>query len=338
LLAVGWRRRRSRRDSDVYEPGGDVDDGYGAAFDEHWGRGDADLATEHLPVGDLHPPEHQPPSDAGSAARVSWGREAGPAVGPTDDVKPVEAYGDEALSESHVGAGDFEGPVGIEEEDPDAVDTDSIPVVSEDVLLDTGYPEVPEEAVDAEVPEEGDYADADHPQAEHADVAHEDAGDADARYPDVAVPRTPPVAAYLGVDAPDTAEPDAGYPDVAVPHAAADVAYPEDAVAEAHVEPTVVPYAVASSAEPRTGRHAAVDAEDDSEWALQADAAAHPGRPTIHLPLDDPYQVPDGYPIKASARFGLYYTPGSELYHDTLAEIWLSSEEVAQANGFIKAD
>jgi uncharacterized protein with LGFP repeats len=62
------------------------------------------------------------------------------------------------------------------------------------------------------------------------------------------------------------------------------------------------------------------------------------GRPTIHLPLEDPYQVPDGYPIKASARFGLYYTPGSDLYHDTLAEIWLASEEVAQANGFVKAD
>jgi uncharacterized protein with LGFP repeats len=70
-----------------------------------------------------------------------------------------------------------------------------------------------------------------------------------------------------------------------------------------------------------------------------ANAAPVPGgRPTIHLPLDDPYQAPDGYPIKASARFGLYYTPGSELYHDTLAEIWLASEEVAQANGFIKAD
>ncbi len=61
-------------------------------------------------------------------------------------------------------------------------------------------------------------------------------------------------------------------------------------------------------------------------------------RPTIHLPLDDPYQMPDGYPIKASARFGLYYTPSSALYHDTLAEIWLASEEVALANGFIKAD
>ena len=67
-------------------------------------------------------------------------------------------------------------------------------------------------------------------------------------------------------------------------------------------------------------------------------ALAPAGRPTIHLPLEDPYQMPDGYPIKASPRFGLYYTPGSDLYHDTLAEIWLSSEEAAVANGFVKAD
>jgi uncharacterized protein with LGFP repeats len=61
-------------------------------------------------------------------------------------------------------------------------------------------------------------------------------------------------------------------------------------------------------------------------------------RPTIHLPLEDPYQMPEGYPIKASTRFGLYYTPNSALYHDTLAEIWLASEDVAQANGFVRAD
>jgi uncharacterized protein with LGFP repeats len=72
--------------------------------------------------------------------------------------------------------------------------------------------------------------------------------------------------------------------------------------------------------------------------AAPAYAPSTPARPTIHLPLEDPYLAPDGYPIKASARFGLYYTPGSALYHDTLAEIWFASEEVAQANGFIKAD
>ncbi|MBS2080049.1 hypothetical protein KCQ60_25370, partial [Mycobacterium tuberculosis] len=54
------------------------------------------------------------------------------------------------------------------------------------------------------------------------------------------------------------------------------------------------------------GRHAAADdAEDGSENGL----AGPDGRPTIHLPRDDPYQAPDGYPIKASARYGLYYTP-----------------------------
>ncbi|WP_435870373.1 sunset domain-containing protein, partial [Mycobacterium tuberculosis] len=61
-------------------------------------------------------------------------------------------------------------------------------------------------------------------------------------------------------------------------------------------------------------------------------------RPAIHLPLEDPYQMPNGYPVKASVSFGLYYPPGSALYHDTLAELWFASEEVAQVNGFIRAD
>jgi uncharacterized protein with LGFP repeats len=86
----------------------------------------------------------------------------------------------------------------------------------------------------------------------------------------------------------------------------------------------------------RSGRHAALDtAEDDTEFvALQLRA---PGELAIHLPLDDPYQVPDGYPVKANASFGLYYMPDSILYEDTLAEIWFASEEIARANGFVKA-
>jgi uncharacterized protein with LGFP repeats len=205
------------------------------------------------------------------------------------------------------------------------VDTDSIPVVSEAVLAEADYAEA-------------DYAEVDYAEDDYADVVDEDGGYAEAGYLDVAVPHTLPDAAYLAADTPETAEPDAAYPDVvAVAHAAPDVAYPE-AAPEPYVEDAVVPDAAASGAEPRAGRHAAMDAEDEAELGHEAGSAAPAGRPTIHLPLDDPYQVPDGYPIKASARFGLYYTPGSELYHDTLAEIWLSSEEVAQANGFIKAD
>ena len=69
--------------------------------------------------------------------------------------------------------------------------------------------------------------------------------------------------------------------------------------------------------------------------------ARGPGRPGARpytYRSTTPTRCPTDIPIKASARFGLYYTPGSELYQDTLAEIWLSSEEVAQANGFVKAD
>jgi uncharacterized protein with LGFP repeats len=89
--------------------------------------------------------------------------------------------------------------------------------------------------------------------------------------------------------------------------------------------------------EVRGGRHAAADIDEDTtHFAAAAPIAA--GQLAIHLPMDDPYQVPEGYPVKANASFGVYYMPDSELYEDTLAEIWFATEEIAQANGFTKAD
>ncbi|MCW2660111.1 MAG: hypothetical protein JWP83_1263 [Mycobacterium sp.] len=339
LLAVVWRRRRARRGAPAYEPERDlVAAGYEGPAEGHWMHDDADLASDHFPPGDL-PPEHQPPDDAGPAPRVSWTRAA----------------------EAEEASGRFEAGATEEDEDPDAVDTDSIPLVSEAAMAGAGYGYVPD-AADVpgagDVPEAGAYPEAGYPEvpgeestylevadagyedAEYADTeyvtGYEDAEYAEAGYPDVAVPRTPPEAAYVG-DVPVAGEPDGEYPDVAIPLAAPDVVPPE--AGDAPPADAVVPDGP-EGAEPRAGRHAAMDEQDPSELAPDgANAAPVPGgRPTIHLPLDDPYQVPDGYPIKASARFGLYYTPGSELYHDTLAEIWLASEEVAQANGFIKAD
>ena len=88
----------------------------------------------------------------------------------------------------------------------------------------------------------------------------------------------------------------------------------------------------------RAGRHAAAAAADDAQVT---EAVPIPrttsGQLAIHLPMDDPYQVPDGYPVKANASFGLYYMPDSALYDDTMAEIWFASEEIAQANGFHRA-
>jgi len=75
---------------------------------------------------------------------------------------------------------------------------------------------------------------------------------------------------------------------------------------------------------------AAEPVEDD-------DSAQDPWRPAIHLPLADPYQAPEGYWIKGNTHSGLYYTPDSELYDDTVPEVWFASEDMAQANGFVKA-
>jgi uncharacterized protein with LGFP repeats len=98
-------------------------------------------------------------------------------------------------------------------------------------------------------------------------------------------------------------------------------------------DPTGIP--VAEDA--RGGRHAAADSEDAVVTEAVPIPRIAPGQLAIHLPMDDPYQVPDGYPVKANASSGLYYMPDNAVYEDTPAEIWFSSEEVAKGNGFHKA-
>jgi hypothetical protein len=89
----------------------------------------------------------------------------------------------------------------------------------------------------------------------------------------------------------------------------------------------------------RGGRHAAADGDGDESAVTTAVPTVRiaAGQLAIHLPMDDPYQVPDGYPVKAHASSGLYYMPDSVLYEETMAEIWFASENIAQANGFHKA-
>ncbi len=90
-----------------------------------------------------------------------------------------------------------------------------------------------------------------------------------------------------------------------------------------------VPPAPQSDTEPEfpTGRHAAIDVDEPT-----------PGRTAIHLPLENPHEAPDGYPIKADTRSGLYWSPSSGRYEDAVPEIWFASEELARTNGFVSAD
>jgi uncharacterized protein with LGFP repeats len=135
-------------------------------------------------------------------------------------------------------------------------------------------------------------------------------------------PRRPGAA---GLGAPT----DAASADEATPDFYQDADENPDAVDTA---PTRIPTAVELSG----GRHAAAVPAADGTVEPSERPARGAAQLAIHLPLDDPYEVPDGYPVKASASYGLYYTPGDALYDDTLAEIWFVSEEAAQSNGFSK--
>jgi len=76
-----------------------------------------------------------------------------------------------------------------------------------------------------------------------------------------------------------------------------------------------------------SGRHAAIDVDEPA-----------PGRTAIHLAVDGSGEPPQGYPIKADTRSGVYWAPNSPQYHDAVAEIWFASEEFARTNGFVRAD
>ena len=367
LVVFGWlRRRHADHEIAAYQHDHDVDVGYDA--DAHWPPHDAHFdAEQHYPPSDLEPADYLA-REFGSAAEAGWTGEGGADSGVAEEVPPAAAYGSGMRSES-------DEHVELEEEDPDAVDTTPTPVVTDAVFSEAAPPDVAAEDgaypddVFSEGPSDAGAADADaDADAAYPDIVSPEVAAADGAYPDdVFSEAAPPDVAYPDIVSPEVAAPDAAYPDDVFSEAAPpDVAYPDivapevaapDAVyrdpvfsepdyPDAAASDTVFPPAAASDIEARTGRHhAAVDAADTMHEPSEAAAAPPmplgPGpatRPTIHMPLDDPYEMPDGYPVKASARFGLYYTPESALYHDTLAEIWFASEDAAEASGFMRAD
>jgi uncharacterized protein with LGFP repeats len=91
--------------------------------------------------------------------------------------------------------------------------------------------------------------------------------------------------------------------------------------------PTPIPKVLERDPMIDSGRHARIE---DEEPQLP--------RTAFRLPLEDPDEPPEGYPVKADTKSGLYWAPESEQYDVALAEIWFASEELAEANGFVAAD
>ena len=76
-----------------------------------------------------------------------------------------------------------------------------------------------------------------------------------------------------------------------------------------------------------TGRHARIDIDEPMPLGT-----------ALHMPFDDPHEIPPGYPIKADTKSGLYWAPDSADYHEAPVEIWFASEEIARTNGFVRGE
>lgn len=76
-----------------------------------------------------------------------------------------------------------------------------------------------------------------------------------------------------------------------------------------------------------TGRHARIDIDEPVPLGT-----------ALHMPLHDPHEVPEGYPVKADTKTGLYWTPDSDDYHEAPVEIWFATEEIARTNGFVRGE
>ncbi|MBV5244550.1 LGFP repeat-containing protein [Mycolicibacterium sp. PAM1] len=102
----------------------------------------------------------------------------------------------------------------------------------------------------------------------------------------------------------------------------------EDADLAADREPLVPPVPIpVRDGLTDTGRHARIDIDEPMPLGT-----------ALHMPLEDSDQIPDGYPVKADTKSGLYWTPDSADYHEAPVELWFASEEIARTNGFVRGE
>ena len=81
-----------------------------------------------------------------------------------------------------------------------------------------------------------------------------------------------------------------------------------------------------------------IDKQDGERKTFAASAEANVEGPYgkgSHAPADDGSE-PKGFDIKGNAQSMLYHTPGSRYYSQTIAEVWFSTEDAAEAAGFSK--
>ena len=106
------------------------------------------------------------------------------------------------------------------------------------------------------------------------------------------------------------------------------VVFTQEALDEFLAGPIGTPKGAAPASERSSFAKAAPAAGADD-----ADDDEHPFGPDSHAPLADGSQ-PEGFPVKGNADSMLYHVPGSSFYARTVAEVWFTTAEAAEAAGF----
>ncbi|MGC4962564.1 hypothetical protein ACPXCG_02675 [Gordonia sp. DT218] len=134
----------------------------------------------------------------------------------------------------------------------------------------------------------------------------------------------------------DSAAEEAAAEEAAAEEAAAEEAAAEEAAAENPEADTADEETVAAVADGSVVDGSA-HGHGDGVGYYVANGQREPVPVGAHLPLDDPKQAPEGYPVKVSAADGVYYTPDQPSYAEIDPEVWFASESAAESASFSKA-
>ena len=100
-----------------------------------------------------------------------------------------------------------------------------------------------------------------------------------------------------------------------------------------------------TTAAPATETPAAAEAEEtvvevegaDTEAFEETEGGVTSPYEGSHPPLEDESQAPEGFPIKGNEDSKKYHEPDGQWFEQTVAEVWFSTPEAAEAAGFTKA-
>ena len=110
-------------------------------------------------------------------------------------------------------------------------------------------------------------------------------------------------------------------------------------VEELEADETTAPSAVVADTEATETESEVTSETADSDGDGEVNASDQsPYGDGSHALLEDPDEMPEGFPVKGNDDSKLYHNEDSPFYGRTKAEVWFASDEAAEAAGFTKPE